>query len=72
MRVVNDDVEQEEQKIEAPIVIRPDDFIVQAFSPRVNAELQLQESFSDSNDSVSEPDLLMDDDLEEEFKDNVS
>ena len=30
--------EEEEQKIEVPVVIRPDDFIVGAFSPRINAE----------------------------------
>ena len=64
--------EEEEQKIEVPVVIRPDDFIVGAFSPRINAEQQLDESFPDSNNSVSEPDLLIDDDLDEEEKDNVS
>jgi hypothetical protein len=64
--------EEEEQKIEVPVVIRPDDFIVGAFSPRIIAEQQSQRSVADSDDSVSEPDLLIDDDFDEEQKDNVS
>jgi hypothetical protein len=52
--------DNEEQKQDVPIVIRPDDFIVGEFSPIIPAEHQLAESFDDSDESVSEPDLLID------------